>query len=116
MENCPSLWMVKRGRSVKHSNEEYGDQKQRDCLHPQPPAILPDTIVGDVAHDHDAHSKAADDDYLHHLPPLLEILSQHQHEAVPCHAHPNCHYDPVADPNLVELGCKGGKEATKGNY
>ena len=62
--------------------EEDGHEGQGHRLQPQPPAIFPDKVVEYVRHDQDPCPLAADHRDLHQLPPLLEILAKHEHEAV----------------------------------
>ena len=56
---------------------------------------------------------ATDHHQLHQLPPLLEVLSKHEHKAVLGHGNPRSHEEAVADVDLVKLGCEGGEETTQ---
>ena len=58
-------------------------------------------------------STTADYDNFYELPPLLEILSQHEHEAVLGHGDATGHDHTIADENLVELGGEGGEQTSK---
>ena len=58
-------------------------------------------------------SIAADDYDFYEFPPLLKILSQHEHEAVLGHGDATSHNDAIADEDLVELGGKGSEQTSK---
>ena len=95
------------------TNEEYGEEDECDGLQPQSPAVSPHEVVEGGGHRQEPASSPAHHDHLHQLTPLLEVLAQHQHEAVLGHGDPGGHDEAVADVDLVELRGEGGEETAE---
>ena len=80
-------------------------------LYSQPPADVPDEPPEDAGHDGDPQPRARHQEYLHQLPPPLEVLAHHQCGRVPGHAHAHPQDEAVAEEELVVLQSEGGEEA-----
>ena len=113
MQDCSPLWVVEGGGPVEHSDEEDREQDEGDGLETQPPAKPPDGEVQRRGHESDPTPCPTHYDHLHQLTALLEVLAQHQHEAVLCHGYPGGHNQTVANVDLVELSGEGGEQTAQ---
>ena len=95
------------------TNEEYGEEDESDSLQPQSPAVSPHEVVEGGGHRQEPSPSPTHHDDLHQLSPLLEVLTQHQHEAILGHGDPGGHDEAVADVDLVELRGEGGEETAE---
>ena len=95
------------------TDEEYGEEDECDGLQPQSPAVSPHEVVEGGGHRQEPAPSPAHHDHLHQLPPLLEVLAQHQHEAVLGHGDARGHDEAVADVDLVELRGEGSEETAQ---
>ena len=73
----------------------------------------PHEVVEDVGHGEHSGPGPAHHEDLHQLTSLLEILAQHQHEAVLGHGDARGHDEAVADVDLVELRGEGSEETAQ---